>query len=193
MEPDDMKRIYNDWRHDVESCMRPSTLTAYNRHLGRGQRGKAHDLGKKTFSTYQFQLSGCKFLLHVLIQLPLISTNSVGQPVGRLLTELITAYQEHKKTKQYCDVVQRSSDHQQEQRRLRDQIWWAEYNHAQGLKLAPQVANGTVSFYDLDSEQMKQAEDFDCQRSQNTLKNLHQEKSYRGAGHAITTGIRGWC
>ena len=154
---------------------------------------KEHKLGKQAFSSHQFHLSGCRFLLHVLIQLALVSTvSSRHLPIGRLLTELMTAYQEHKKTRQYLDVVQRSSDHQQEQRRLRDQIWWAEYDHAQGQELAPQVADGTVSFYDLNGKQKKQVEDFDCRRSGNTLNNLHQERSYRGAGHEVTTGIRGW-
>ena len=129
----------------------------------------------------------------MLIQLPLVSTvSSRHLLIGRLLIELMTAYQEHKKTTQYSDVVQRSSDLQQEQRRLRDQIWWAEYDHAQGQELAPQVADGTVSFYSVNGKQMKQVEDFDCRRSQNTWKNLHQERCYRG-GHEVTTGIRGWC
>jgi hypothetical protein len=66
----------------------------------------------------------------VLIQLLLEhrSTNSVGQPVGTSPTELITAYQEHKKRKEYCDDHFWWAEYQ---------IWWAEYNHAQGLKLVP--------------------------------------------------------
>jgi hypothetical protein len=127
---------------------------------------KAHKLGKTAFSSYQFHLSGCRFLAHVLIQLPLVSTvSSRHLPIGRLLIELMTAFQEHKKTTQYSDVVQRSSDHQQEQRRLRDQVWLAEYDHAQGQELASQVADGTIFYYDLNGKQKKQVEDFECRRS----------------------------
>jgi len=193
MPDDDMIFIFNEWREDVGSWMRPSTLTRYNKHLENGKKNKAQQLGKSGFNSYLFQLSGCRFLVHVLIQLPLVSSvSSRHLPIGRLLTELMTAYQEHKKTTQYSDVVQRSSDHQQRQRRLRNQIWWAEYDHAQGQELASQVADGTVSFWDLNGKQQKLVEDFDCRRSGNTLHNLHQERSYRGAGHEVTTGIRGW-
>ena len=65
MQDDDMIAIFNEWRHDVTSWMRPCTLTTYNAHRENGKMNKAHKLGKQAFSSYQFNLSGCRFLLHV--------------------------------------------------------------------------------------------------------------------------------
>ena len=105
---------------------------------------------------------------------------------------LITAFQEHKTTEAYVSVVENANKSASARRWERNQIWWAEYDHAQGQELASQVADGTVSLWDLNGKQQKLVEDFDCRRSGNTLHNLHQERSYRGAGHEVTTGIRGW-
>ena len=52
--PEDMKHIYNDLRHDVESWMRPSTIIVYSRLLDSGRRGEAQVLLEKTFSSYRF-------------------------------------------------------------------------------------------------------------------------------------------
>ena len=85
-----------------------------------GQKHKAHQLARSRFSTFVFQLSGCKFLLHTLIELPIIpqiesnsvgqpvatvleDSNSVGQPVATVLEDLISSYEKHKDTPQYCE------------------------------------------------------------------------------------------
>ena len=56
-------------------------------------------------------LSGCKFLLHKLIELPLvnqIASNSVEQPVATVLEDLMNSYEEHKNITQYSEAVKRS-------------------------------------------------------------------------------------
>jgi len=166
MPDEDMKVIFNEWRHDVGTWMRPSTLKTYNALMDNGRQGDAQSLGKLTFSTYQFHLSGCKFLIDVFIRLPLVCIQpSRHLLIGRLLTELMTAFQEHKKTQQYVDVVARSLDFQQKQWRLGKQIWWVEYHHTQGQKLSFQVRDGTTSYYSLSDAEEEQVENFDCRRS----------------------------
>ena len=152
MDPvNDMKEIYNTWRQDVQSWMRPSTLDTYKEHERNHRWQKAHQLGKTAFSTYLFHLSGCKFLLHKLIELPLISLSSAGsaERPAAILTELIDAYEEHKKTQQYQDAVRVAGQHQAGQLRLSRQVWWAQYNYTQGRKLSQKVRDKDINFLDL--------------------------------------------
>ena len=72
MTENDMKLIFNTWRKNVDSWMSPCTLAKYNWLMNNRCRQDAQRLGKSAHSTYLFQLSGCKFLLHKLIELPLI-------------------------------------------------------------------------------------------------------------------------
>ena len=152
---------------------------------------RAQQLGKSAFSTYAFQLSGCKFLLHKLIELPIIAQSmcdDVDQPVLPSIVALIRAYEDHKTTPQYQNAVARSAKHQSDQKRLSHQIWWAQYNYTQGRKLSEQVRDDVVDFWDLAPEKQKLVEDFDCRRSARTLDKLLLQKRppYRGAAAVLT-------
>jgi len=198
MDPgDDMKEIYNTWRQDVESWMKPCTLATY-RHLEQnGLFQGAHQLGKKTFSTYLFQLSGCKFLLHKLIELPLIRSSpagtvrSVEQPAA-ILSQLLHAYEEHKQTPEYQNAIRKNKEHQVGQLRLSQQIWWAQYNYSQGRKLSDMVKDNTRKFDDLTANDQQLVEDFETRRSAKKLDELMGQKAfkqqpYRGPGTETTT------
>ena len=134
----DMKEILNSWREDVESWMKPSTLEAYRDLLEQDENQLAHQLRRKAFSTYQFQLSGSKFLLHKLIELPLISRPSSGsvrgveprsvQQPAAILNQLFVAFEDHKQTSAYQTAIQRNEEHQAGQLRLSKQIWWAQWS-----------------------------------------------------------------
>ena len=111
-------------------------------------------LGKKTFSTYLFQLSGCKFLLPKLMELPLISVSPAGgvctaEPPAAILNKLLTGYETHKTTKEYRDAVHQAKEHQKCKQRLSHKLWWAQYNFAQGEKLSDMVGDGDIDFDDL--------------------------------------------
>ena len=93
-------------------------------------------MGKSGFSTYLFQLSGCKFLLHKLIELPLIC--SVEHPAA-ILNDLLDAFDEHKRTKAYRDAVQSSKKKQANQQRLSKQVWLAQCKYSEGRKLSSMV------------------------------------------------------
>ena len=97
-----------------------------------GQKQKTHQLAKSRFSIFLFQLSGCKFLLHKLIELPIInqvSSNSVEQPVATVLMELLNSYEEYKTTSEYQEAVQCSQQHQKLQKRFSHECWWAQYHN----------------------------------------------------------------
>ena len=167
--------------------MQRSKLEDYNDMKRRGENHKAHRLRQSCFSTYLFHLSGCKFLLHKLIQLPLIKQNSsysVAQPVSTVLIELINSYEDHKKTPQYAEAVHRSAKHREGQKRLSHDIWWAQYEYTQGKALAMKVKDGSLEFDSLNAKQQELVEAFETRRSAKALDRLLEQKRppYRGAG-----------
>ena len=135
---EDMKEIMRSWGHDVESWMKPSTKETFYDYLHIRENQAAHQLRRRAFSTYQFQLSGSKFLLHKLIELPLISRPSSGsvrgveprsvQQPAAILNQLFVAFEDHKQTSAYQTAIQRNEEHQAGQLRLSKQIWWAQWS-----------------------------------------------------------------
>ena len=93
--------------------MNEDNLLRYHELLHQGQQNAAQQLTKKGFSSYLFQLSGSKFLLHKLIQLPILAQCSAEQPaklhaVAPSLMKCMTDLQEYKKTDEYKAAVARS-------------------------------------------------------------------------------------
>ena len=110
----DMREMYHHWRWDVDSWMDEDDVTMY-RHLteaGLMQARWAHQFSKKAFSVYLYHLAGSKFLLHKLIQLPILTQRSAEQPASAQLPASLMNYindlQEHKQTPEYKAVVERS-------------------------------------------------------------------------------------
>ena len=194
MGPDDMKKIFNTWRKNVRSWMRSSSLEKYDGFVERGNNQAAHLLAKKIFNTHLFQLSGCKFLLHKFIELPIISLSSeggVGEParvLGIHLCDLVLAFEDHKKTRQYEEAVKRSRASHAHRQRLSREIWWAQWNYTQGRKLSIQKDAGVIEYSDLDADQQQLIEDFETRRSGAVLDNLLAQKKtpYKGAGAETT-------
>ena len=167
-----------------------STLEDYKDMKRSGQNQKAHQLAKSRFSTFLFQLSGCKFLLHKLIELPLIpqiSSSSVGQSIATVLVDLISSYEEHKTTAQYQEAMRRSQKQQEGQKRLSHELWWAQYHYTKGRFLAAKVKDGMLKFDGLDSREQELVEAFETRRSARALDRLLDQKRppYRGAGPEI--------
>ena len=72
MEENDMKEMYNRWRRDIHSWMNENTLTGYRNLKRAGCHSTAQAFVKTAFNTYLVQLSGSRFLLDKLIQLPMV-------------------------------------------------------------------------------------------------------------------------
>ena len=103
------------------------------------------------------------------------------------VNKLINAYEEHKKSRQYVEELRQSTRHQDDQRRLSGQVWWALHNHSQGRKLSENVRDNEVDFQQLPVWQQQMVEDYDCRRSTRALDEVLQQKAfklqpYRGAG-----------
>ena len=69
------------------------------------------------------------------------------------------------------------------------QIWWAQYNYAQGRKLSELVLDGVIDFFALDGNEQQLVEDFDSRRAARALDQLLEQKRppYRGSGSEVTT------
>ena len=168
IEPDGMRNIFNNWRAHPEKWMKNSTLAKHKEMLRSGRKQDAHKLAKKCFNAYLFHLSGCKFLLHKLIELPLvnqIASNNVEQPVATILEDLMNSYEEHKNTPQYSEAVKRSKNNQEGQKRLSHKIWWAQYEYTQGRSLATKVQSGELQLENLNENDQKLVEAFESRQS----------------------------
>ena len=67
----------------------------------------------------------------------------------RSLMDFINAYEEHKTTPEHRDAVQRSQKQQESQKRLSNEIWWAQYDYTKGKSLAAQVNDNMINADDL--------------------------------------------
>ena len=105
-----------------------------------------------------------------------------------VLMDLVSAYQDHRRTSQYRAAVRRSEEDQADQKRFSNKIWWAHFNYAQGRKLAIQVRDDVVDFNDLSSKQQQLVNDFDDGHAARTLDELlaQQRPPYREAGSDVT-------
>ena len=76
--------------------------------------------------------------------------------------------------------MRQAKDHEKGQLRLSHQVWWAQYNHAQGQKLSNQRDRKEISFWDLEDWQRQLVEDYDCGRTGKALQEALQKKAFRG-------------
>ena len=69
----DMKKIHSEWMNDYRSWMNAETVQEYERSLG----GRAHQLRRRSFSAYLFQIIGNKHVLLSCIQHPWRSPDAI--------------------------------------------------------------------------------------------------------------------
>jgi hypothetical protein len=176
-----MKEMMNDWRRGVGAWMSTDNQDKYFDLLRADRNQEAHQLGKRCFTVYCFQVSGCRFLLSKLIELPIICTAS--RNTATVLRQLLQDLDDHKKTDAYKAAVQRSHERSHAQEKLSRAIWWAKYNLERGRLLSTKVAQGTVEWSSLCWEDRERVEDFDYRKAQTSLSDLEARKSpvYRGA------------
>ena len=180
----EMKEMINAWRNDVASWMCPSNQQKYW-SLMQERRQKAHQFAKSRFATYQFHISGCRFLLQKLIELPIVRVGSAARPASSpsaAIKDLIMAFELHKQTKEYKDAVMKSEKRMDNQERTSRRLWWARYDLERGNTLAEQRDAGSLEYFDLSCEDQDRVENYDCGRAEKILCSLQAAKSpvYRG-------------
>ena len=179
-----MTRMMNAWQADVASWMNPSNQEEYWALL-RTHRQAAHQYTRSRFTTYCFQISGCRFLLNMLIKLPIVRMHSAARPASSTsaaIRDLLEAFEQHKQTEQYRKAVQASAKRMDSKERLSRQKWWAKANLERGKTLAEQRDDMSLCFYDLDLEDQNLITKYDSGKAERILRDLQAEKSpvYRG-------------
>jgi hypothetical protein len=156
----EMKNRMNAWHHDVASWMCPSNQQKYW-SLKRNRPQEAHQYSKRRFTTYCFHISGCRFLLQMLIELPIVRVGSAARPASSTsaaIKDLLEALQQHKETEQYKKAVLASAKRMDSQERISKQIWWTKANLERGNTLAEQRDAGSLCFFDLGCEDQELVE-----------------------------------
>ena len=184
----DMQNMCNDWFWDVDSWMNEDNLPIYH-DLRWRKPNKAQQMAKKAWSTYKFHLAGSKFLLHKLIQLPIVaqcsanSSASAEQPAS--LMKCISDLQEHMKTDEYKTAVERSQRRANDHRRLSKQIWEASQWLSKGKVLSMKAQNG--QFWELYKWEQELVEEYDGGKLERSLQNLVNQRApiYRGIGASV--------
>ena len=180
----EMKEMINAWRNDVASWMCISTQDVYW-NLKRKRSQHALQFTESRFTTYCFQISGSRFLLHKLIELPIVRVGSAARPASSssaAIKDLLMALQHHKETDQYKNEVLASTKRLDSKERTSQQIWWARANLERGKTLAKQRDAGSLSFFDLGCKDQELVEKYDGGKAERILCSLQAARSpvYRG-------------
>ena len=156
-------------------------------------------MAKSGFGTYCFNLAGRKYVLHMLVQLPILAQCSAANPElieVPALTKWITDLQRHKQTKDYKDAVAKSepaltADHC----RLSQQMWQASQELSEAKALSRKKDRGLWD--DFIQEEQGLVEAYDSGRLDRKVQNLMSQKTplYKGVAASVSnenTGQR-WC
>ena len=178
--------------------MREDNLHKHNALIENGQNQKAHKLAHRTFTSYRFHLSGSKYLLQMLMQLPILAQCSASQPALAevpALTKWIADLQEHRQTPEYQAAVALSKKRSSEHIRLSQQIWQQSKHLAKAKALSRKAR--LVSFDVLSSEEQGMVKAYEGGCLERSLQNLLSQKSstYRGVAACVSHLQKGqrWC
>ena len=185
IEEKDMQIMYNDWQWHVNSWMNEGTLTIYN-DLRWNRPEEASQLVKEGFNTYLLQLAGSKFLLHKLIQLPIIAqcnatpSDSAEQPAS--LMKCINDLHVYMQTDEYKALLTIAQKRTHEDRRLGREIWKANWWLARGKEFSLRAQNGEDP--PLKQWERKLANQYDDGELERRLKDLLNQRKprYRSFG-----------
>lgn len=174
---------FNDWRSDVRSWMRPNKLPEYYDLIRSGKTGagqQAHKMIKSSHCSYCFYLAGSKYLLQMLLKLPILAQCSARKPEdecygGRLmevpaLGRWIADLQNHQESDEYRCAVQKSEKRSNEQRRLSQQICKLSRELTAARTLAIRRDNG--EWHDLTHDEQGLVEAWDAGKIERRLQNL---------------------
>ena len=175
-----MHDMYEDWRWDVKSWMNEEKRKTYN-DLRWKSPGDASELLKEAFDTYLLQLSGSKFLLHKVIQLPIIAqctatpSDSAERPAS--LLNCINDMHVYMQSNEYKAEARIAQKRTKDDRRLSNQIWKANWWLARGKELAMTAGNGDYS--QLKNWQRRLANQYDDGKLERSLKDLLNQRTRR--------------
>ena len=164
----------------MDSWMREDNLQKHYDLLETGQNQKAHQLAHKAFNSYRLHLAGSKYLLQMLLQLPILPQCSAPQPVSvevSALTKWIADLQNHKQTPEYQSAVAQSKKRVDADRRLSQQIWQQSKQLAKAKQLARKAKR--CWWNELTQEEQGLVIAYDDGRLERSLQNLMSQKAHQ--------------
>ena len=138
--------------------------------------------------SYLQYISGCKFTLRKLIQLPLLLKLSVSDSLHHvrvaqpdlvqqpnLMGKLIDAFHSFKQSPECHKLVADSEKHTSGSTRLGKRIWQAQQQFKQGANLSHRIGSGALQWSDVHPWQRQLAEQFDFGNLKRALNHLLDE------------------
>ena len=151
---------------------------------------RAHKWAHSAFHTFTHHVSGQRYLLHMLVKLPIraqCTTSNLKRREVPAIDKWIKDYQRHKQTDAHKNAVKMSQpagtpDHKS----LSRQIWETHRRMSKGKALAEKRDSKDIKWDDLDKTEQDLLEAYDTKKLDKTLRDLMSqktppEKRYKGA------------
>ena len=156
----------------------------------------AHKWAHSAFHTFAHHLSGQKYLLHMLVKLPIIAQCTTRGPATKptevpALEKWIEDLQRHKQTDAYKKAVKLSQPAASlNHKRLSRQIWETHRRLWKGKELAEKRDSNEIKWDDLDKTEQDLLEAYDTDKLNKKLRDLLSqktppEKRYKGAAASV--------
>ena len=179
--------------------MKDKNVKAY-KTVKRRHRQSAHLWGRSAFNTYIHHLAGQRFLVQMLVKLPIIAQCSDPNPKRRevpALNKWMEDLRQHKQSDDYKNAVKTSerNDRDNKRHRLSRQIWEAHRKLSRGKRLAAERASwdedlAGKKWDELEETERELLDKYDGGKLQDELRDLMSqktppEKRYKGVATAL--------
>ena len=154
----------------------------------------AHKWAHSAFHTFAHHVSGQKYLLHMLVKLPILAqctTSNLKRTEVPALEKWIKDLQRHKQTDAYKNAVKMSQPAATPNHKsLSREIWDTHRKLSEGKELALKRDSGDIKWDDLNKTEQDLLEAYDTKKLEKTLRTLVSqktppEKRYKGAAASV--------
>ena len=154
----------------------------------------AHKWAHSAFHTFAHHVSGQKYLLHMLVKLPILAqctTSNLKRTEVPALEKWIEDLQRHKQTPAYKNAVKMSQPAATPNHKsLSREIWDTHRKLSEGKELAEKRDSGDIKWDDLNKTEQDLLEAYDTKKLEKTLRTLVSqktppEKRYKGAAASV--------
>ena len=154
----------------------------------------AHKWAHSAFHTFAHHVSGQKYLLHMLVKLPILAqctTSNLKRTEVPALEKWIKDLQRHKQTPAYKNAVKMSQPAATPNHKsLSRQIWDTHRRLSEGKELAEKRDSGDIKWDDLNKTEQDLLEAYDTKKLEKTLRDLMSqktppEKRYKGSAASV--------
>ena len=144
---------------------------------------EARQKKRSVFSTYVFQVAGCKWLMHQLLRFPVVCdptqapSSSAQRPAWN---QLLREFEEHKRSVEYRAAVEDSQRKGDDHVRLSQRMCKARFEHEMGKRISFRVRHEHLDWHSLTPDDQKLVEYYDYGWSAKTIQKLIDEKEKKG-------------